>query len=218
MLPVPRRMSRLLSAEQQHMRRLAATVALSFSTASAVKRARLDEMQFVELFTTMIHRESGFNRLAVSPAGARGLGQLMPATAAELGVCDVFSAEDNLYGAATYLTDMLSRFGTPELALAAYNAGPAAVVRYQGIPPFRETRQYVADILHAVKTAPRDRPAALFDIAMQAGATRSAAGSIILDAVGRPPSGCRTLGKAASPLRRSPSNPAHIARDVVSQS
>lgn len=203
MLPSPRRMSQQLTLEQQRMRRLATEIGLSFATTSGVKKARLDEAQFVQLFTTLIHRESSFNRLVVSPAGARGLGQLMPATAAELGVCDVFSAEQNLHGAATYLTNMLDQFGTPELALAAYNAGPAAVMKYRGVPPYRETRQYVADILHAVQSAPRERPVATsFDIAMQAASAPHAAGSILFDAAGNRPFGCRTLGLAA---RRDPS-------------
>jgi len=149
-LPAPRGMPRRLNAEQQRMRLMTTEVGLAFATMPAVTRAGLDQQSFVDLFTAMIQRESGFNQFAVSPAGARGLGQLMPRTAAELGVCDSFSAADNLQGAATYLTNMLSQFGSPDLALAAYNAGPGAVEKHRGIPPYRETRQYVADILHAV--------------------------------------------------------------------
>jgi hypothetical protein len=78
----------------------------------------------------------------------------MPATARELGVCDAFSARQNLDGAARYLTSMLDRFGSPELALAAYNAGPNAVEKYGGVPPYRETNQYVADILNAMDRTP----------------------------------------------------------------
>lgn len=196
-LPSPRRMSLRLSGEQLRMRELAARVGLSFANASAVKNARLDEGEFVNLFTTMIHRESGFNRLAVSSAGASGLGQLMPATAADLGVCDVFSAEDNLQGAAIYLTDMLDRFGTPALALAAYNAGPTAVMKYRGIPPYDETRQYVADILHAMRAAPKEEQAlSNFEISSRRASPARAGGSILLDAPGRNLSGCRTGGLA----------------------
>lgn len=178
LLPSPRAMSLQLTSEQRRMRLLASRIGLAFAARPAVKLARLDEAEFVDLFTMMIHRESGFNRMAVSPAGARGLGQLMPGTAADLGVCDVFSAEENLQGAATYLTDMLEQFGTPELALAAYNAGPAAVTKYGGIPPYRETRQYVADILHAADLAPRMMPqASTFDIARNVSTGSRANGS-----------------------------------------
>ena len=136
------------------MRRLTADVARSYARARGVTRAKLDQETFVNLFTSMIHRESGFNPAAISPAGAQGLGQLMPATARELGVCNAFSARQNLDGAARYLTSMLDRFGSPELALAAYNAGPDAVEKYGGVPPYRETNQYVADILYAIGRTP----------------------------------------------------------------
>lgn len=151
----PRQLSRAFSAEQAEMRRLAVDVARGYAHARGVTRARLDRDTFVDLFTSMIHRESNFNPSAISPAGAKGLGQLMPATAKELGVCDAFSARQNLDGAARYLTSMLDRFGSPELALAAYNAGPDAVEKYGGVPPYRETNQYVADILNAVARTPR---------------------------------------------------------------
>jgi soluble lytic murein transglycosylase-like protein len=136
------------------MRQLAANVARTYAEAPGVTRARLDRDTFVDLFTTMIHRESNFNPRAVSSTGAGGLGQLMPATARELGVCNVFSAQENLEGAARYLTSMLDKFGSPELALAAYNAGPAAVQKYGGVPPYHETYQYIADIFNGVRRAP----------------------------------------------------------------
>jgi soluble lytic murein transglycosylase-like protein len=147
--PRPRRLPAMLSPQQSQMRLLAARVGLSYAREPAVARANLDEKSFVDLFTAMIRRESGFDANAVSPAGASGLGQLMPDTARELGVCDVFSARENLDGAARYLTSMLGEFRSPELALAAYNAGPAAVRQYGGVPPYPETRQYVADIVDA---------------------------------------------------------------------
>jgi transglycosylase-like protein with SLT domain len=153
-LPAPRQLGTRLSEEQRQMRMLAAEIATKFAHHPGVVRARLDEPSFVNLFTAMINRESNFNRAAVSPAGASGLGQLMPATARELGVRDVFSPQDNLHGAALYLALMLDQFGSPELALAAYNAGPGAVRRYRGIPPYPETRQYVADIVQAVAQTP----------------------------------------------------------------
>lgn len=152
--PQPRQLSRTFSVEQAQMRRLTADVARSYARTRGVTRAKLDRETFVNLFTSMIHRESDFNPSVVSPAGAKGLGQLMPATARELGVCDAFSARQNLDGAARYLTSMLDRFGSPELALAAYNAGPDAVEKYGGVPPYRETNQYVADILYAIGRTP----------------------------------------------------------------
>ncbi len=153
-LPEPQQLSRKLSEQQIEMREMAADVGLRFARTPGVHKAKLDTPAFIKLFTTLVHRESSFKPQAVSPAGARGLGQLMPATARGLGVKDSFSPNENLVGAATYLTDMLDRFGSPELALAAYNAGPNAVEKYRGIPPYRETRQYVADILHEVLREP----------------------------------------------------------------
>lgn len=147
--PKPRLMSASLSGEQERMRALTMEVANAHSNASGVARSGLDREAFVALFTTLIHRESNFIASAVSHAGARGLGQLMPSTARELGVCDAFSARENLEGSVRYLTQMLDRFASPALALAAYNAGPGAVDRHRGIPPYRETTQYVADIVYA---------------------------------------------------------------------
>ncbi|MBP2449667.1 lytic transglycosylase domain-containing protein [Rhizobium leguminosarum] len=153
MLPKPRMLSTKLSARQTRMRRLTLEVGRKYAGAAGVAHARLDRQSFVSLFTTMIHRESNFDPEAVSPAGAKGLGQLMPDTARGLGVCDAFSARDNLEGAARYLAEMLHQFGSPELALAAYNTGPAAVRKYGAIPPFQETLQYVSDILNGMDSA-----------------------------------------------------------------
>lgn len=99
-----------------------------------------------DLFLRLIQQESGWNPRAVSPKGARGLAQLMPATARLLGV-DINDPEQNLEGGARYLRMMYDRFGNWRLALAAYNAGPEAVERHDGIPPYRETRNYVRAIL-----------------------------------------------------------------------
>jgi soluble lytic murein transglycosylase-like protein len=99
-----------------------------------------------DLFLRLIQQESSFNPDAVSSAGAIGLGQLMPGTAADLGV-DPYEPEENLRGSARYLRQQLDTFGDTTLALAAYNAGPGNVRKYGGIPPFEETQNYVSKIL-----------------------------------------------------------------------
>lgn len=102
----------------------------------------------VELLASVIRAESGGNVRAVSRTGARGLMQLMPGTASELGVSDSFRADQNINGGTTYLNALLLRYHDDlALALAAYNAGPKAVDKYHGIPPYRETRLYVARII-----------------------------------------------------------------------
>ncbi len=114
-----------------------------------VVSAGLAPEDFTRLFVALIDQESRFNPRAGSPKGARGLGQLMPATAAALGVADAFEPLANLRGAARHRTVQLASFGRVDLALAAYNAGPHRVTRYVGVPPFRETRDYVARITRA---------------------------------------------------------------------
>lgn len=98
------------------------------------------------LLRAVIRAESGFDRFAVSARGACGLMQLTPGTAAALGVTDAFDIRQNVAGGSAYLRQQLDRFGRLDLALAAYNAGPAAVTRYNGVPPFPETQSYVANV------------------------------------------------------------------------
>jgi hypothetical protein len=103
----------------------------------------------VDLLASLVKAESGGNVRAVSRAGARGLMQLMPGTATELGVQDSFKPDQNLRGGSAYLDALLTRYrDNLALALAAYNAGPSAVDKYHGIPPYSETRAYVARVIH----------------------------------------------------------------------
>jgi soluble lytic murein transglycosylase-like protein len=129
-----------------------AELAAEFATAAAKKFSL--PATFVR---SVMKAESGFQPDAVSPKGAIGLMQLMPETARELGV-DPKNPHQNAEGGAQYLRDLLAKYeGNPDqvlLALAAYNAGPAAVDRYHGVPPYRETREY---ILRVLKEWDRDR-------------------------------------------------------------
>jgi hypothetical protein len=103
----------------------------------------------VDLLASVVKAESAGNAHALSPAGARGLMQLMPQTASGLGVEDSYQPEQNVRGGSAYLDALLVRYNdNMALALAAYNAGPAAVDRYHGIPPYHETRVYVARVIH----------------------------------------------------------------------
>lgn len=100
------------------------------------------------LITAIIAVESCFDKNAVSRVGAQGLMQLMPRTATSLGVYDAFNAKDNIKGGTRYFRQMLELFDFDvELALAAYNAGPTAVKKYNGIPPYKETQNYVKKVI-----------------------------------------------------------------------
>jgi soluble lytic murein transglycosylase-like protein len=106
------------------------------------------------LIVAVVIIESGGDPNAKSPAGALGLGQLMPGTALRYGVRDALDPAENLRGSATYLSDLINMFrGDLVLALAAYNTGEQAVVRYHGVPPYSETRAYVPKVLAAFETA-----------------------------------------------------------------
>ena len=99
------------------------------------------------LVRAVIATESAFDATAISPAGALGLMQLMPALAEELGVLDPFDPRENIMAGTRYLSELLRlHSGNVRLALASYNAGPGAVEKYDGIPPYRETQQYVKTI------------------------------------------------------------------------
>lgn len=105
------------------------------------------------LVRAVVQAESAFQVMARSKKGAMGLMQLMPATARELGVRDPWDPDDNVRGGTTYLRRMLDRYnGDVRLALAAYNAGPTAVDRYRGVPPYAETQAYISRIMRMIRS------------------------------------------------------------------
>ncbi|KCV81054.1 lytic transglycosylase [Actibacterium atlanticum] len=123
--------------------------ALRYAGHPGLRRTDLSVRDWLTLYRANIEVESAYRQNAVSSAGAIGLGQLMPATARDLGV-DPRDPLQNLDGSARYLAMMLETFGDPHLALAAYNAGPDAVRQYGGIPPYRETQNHVARVMAVV--------------------------------------------------------------------
>ena len=123
-----------------------ATQTLSEDPISLIEQAARVHRLDPTLLKAVAWQESRGRMSAVSNKGAQGVMQLMPGTALELGV-DPRSLSGNIRGGAMYLRQQIDRFGSVPLALAAYNAGPGAVIRYRGIPPYRETRDYVAKIM-----------------------------------------------------------------------
>jgi soluble lytic murein transglycosylase-like protein len=128
----------------------------------------------VDLLASLVKAESGGNANAVSSAGAQGLMQLMPGTANQLGVKDSFEPSQNVRGGTTYLDALLTRYhDNLSLALAAYNAGPEAVDKYHGIPPYHETRVYVARVIHEFNRRVLAREAEAKRAALQAKTSRN---------------------------------------------
>jgi soluble lytic murein transglycosylase-like protein len=118
------------------------------------------------LVKAIIANESGFNPSATSPVGAQGLMQLMPSTAASLGVQNSYDPVQNIQGGTRYLRGLYDRFGDWKLAVAAYNAGPEAVHKYGGVPPYRETQNYVQNVMAS------QQKYALTQVAQHSGAFR----------------------------------------------
>jgi soluble lytic murein transglycosylase-like protein len=131
-----------------------ANVAAPVYLASVFREAAQKHGVDPRLLAAVAQRESAWNPNAVSRTGACGLMQLMPATARFLGIGNIFDPRENVFGAAQYLRTLLDTFhGDLDLTLAAYNAGPGAVQRYNGVPPYRETQAYVRSVRAAYERA-----------------------------------------------------------------
>jgi soluble lytic murein transglycosylase-like protein len=147
------RTSEAFVSTSEDFRALPATIAYNDAIAEAAELYDVDP----HLIRAIIRAESAFNPFAVSRAGAQGLMQLMPAVAEELNVLDPFDPRQNIFGGARYLRQLLDRNdGNVSLAVASYNAGPGAVDRYNGIPPYRETRNYVKKVNAFLKNSKGD--------------------------------------------------------------
>ena len=139
-----------VSVLEEGHRALPAAIAYNNEINEAAMLYNLDP----NLIRAIIRAESAFNPFAVSRAGAQGLMQLMPSVAEELDVLDPFDPRQNIFGGARYLRQLLDRNkGNLDLAVASYNAGPGAVDRYNGIPPYRETRNYVKKVNSFLKAS-----------------------------------------------------------------
>lgn len=156
----PTSLTDLQALETAHSRGLAATAVRKNIEISPAVQERLQELQPIvqsaarkygvpeQLINAVITAESAARTDAVSPAGAKGLMQLMDGTAKDVGVTNPFDAQQNIEGGTRYLRKMLDMFnGDTKLALAGYNAGPGNVQKYDGIPPFRETKNYITQVL-----------------------------------------------------------------------
>jgi Transglycosylase SLT domain len=140
----------VFSVQRPHKNRKSAKFRSNFQRTSYLGDVHAAEARFGiphGLLDALIWTESRYNPRAVSSAGAAGLGQLMPGTATDLGVRNRFDPQSNIQGAASYLRQMLDRFGMVHLALAAYNAGPGAVGKAKGIPLNSETPSYVRSVI-----------------------------------------------------------------------
>lgn len=140
----------VFSVQRPHQDRKSAKFRSNFERTSYLGDVHAAEARFGiphGLLDALIWTESRYNPRAVSSAGAAGLGQLMPGTAKDLGVRNRFDPQSNIQGAASYLRQMLDRFGMVHLALAAYNAGPGAVGKAKGIPLNSETPSYVRSVI-----------------------------------------------------------------------
>lgn len=134
-----------------------ASVSRSVGLHAIVRRAAIAGGLDPALVDAVVEHESGFDPNATSSAGAQGLMQLMPTTAHALGVGRPYDPVENVTGGVRYLRELLDRFrGDLPLALAAYNAGPAAVARYGGVPPYAQTRRYVDDVLATYRRSRSD--------------------------------------------------------------
>jgi soluble lytic murein transglycosylase-like protein len=131
------------------------TAPLPASFNQTVERIAYEHALPVQLMHSIIKVESNYDPYAVSPKGALGLMQLIPATAKRFGVKDVFDPVENLRGGARYLRYLLDLYGDYPLALAAYNAGEGAVARYGGVPPYAETQEYLVKVKRALEESRR---------------------------------------------------------------
>jgi Transglycosylase SLT domain len=139
--PVRPRVEQLIAEDYGEVRLLPSSQPLD----ALINKIAIETGLDPKLLHALVIIESAYNTRAVSPVGARGLTQLMPGTAAELGVRDVYDSEENLRGGARYLALQIGRFSDIRLALAAYNAGPNRVARLGRVPDFTETQNYVRD-------------------------------------------------------------------------
>jgi hypothetical protein len=152
--------------------RAPAVIDLNEVVTSASGRYRLDP----DLVNSVIKAESGFNSHAISPKGAQGLMQLMPGTASQLGVPNAFDPQANVEGGTKYLRELLERYNFDIVkALAAYNAGPQRVEQFGGVPPFYETRAYVARVVRDFNRKKKAKPEGAGFVAKAAPAKRTPA-------------------------------------------